>query len=63
MTVKSADTKSGRRHTLELSTLEAVFFLQADTETVKDDWIGAVGRAIVKSSGTFTGESDGETDD
>jgi hypothetical protein len=32
--------------------------MYADSEKEKDEWIGAIGRAIVQSSRTFTTEND-----
>jgi len=39
-TVKSADWKSKKRHSFEISTPEITYLLYADTESEKDDWIG-----------------------
>lgn len=52
-TVKSADLKSKKRHSLEISTPETCYLLYADTESEKDDWIGRVGKAIVRCSRTY----------
>lgn len=52
-TVKSADLKSKKRHSFEISTPETTFLLYADTEQEKDDWIGRVGKAIVRCSSTY----------
>mmetsp|Transcript_16257 Transcript_16257/g.45068 ORF Transcript_16257/g.45068 Transcript_16257/m.45068 type:complete len:204 (-) Transcript_16257:293-904(-) len=52
-TVKSADLKSKKRHSFEISTPEFTFLLYADTEQEKDDWIGRVGKAIVRCSSTY----------
>lgn len=52
-TVKSADLKSKRPHSFEISTHETCFLLFADTEAEKDDWIGRVGKAIVRCSRTY----------
>jgi len=52
-TVKSADLKSKKRHSFEISTPETTYLLYADTETEKDDWIGRVGKAIVRCSRTY----------
>ena len=57
-TVKSADIKSGKQHSFEISTHEHMYFMYADSEKEKDDWIGSVGRAIVRSSGTFLSQKD-----
>mmetsp|Transcript_22517 Transcript_22517/g.31755 ORF Transcript_22517/g.31755 Transcript_22517/m.31755 type:complete len:166 (+) Transcript_22517:149-646(+) len=52
-TVKSADLKSSKRFSFEISTPETTYLLFADNEKEKDDWIGSVGRSIVRCSGTF----------
>lgn len=62
MTVKSAELKAQKRNALEVSTPETTFLMYADSEKEKDDWIGAVGRAIVKSSTTYT-QDDRDADD
>lgn len=57
------------RHCFEVATPDATFFMYADTEKQKDEWIGAIGRAIVKFSGAFTeayadeSSSDDDSDD
>ena len=65
MTVKSAEFKARRRHALEVSTQDTTYLMCADTEKEKDDWIGAIGRAIVRCSATFTNDDgmDGASDD
>lgn len=64
MTVKSAELKAQKRNALEVSTPDTTFLMFADTEKEKDDWIGAVGRAIVRSSTTYTQEvGEGDSDD
>ena len=52
-TVKSADLKSQKRHSFEISTPDTTYLLYADTEALKDDWIGRVGKAIVRCSRTY----------
>ena len=54
MTVKSAEIKAKKRNALEVSTHDTTFLMFADTEKDKDDWIGAIGRAIVRCSSTYT---------
>jgi len=58
MTVKSAELKAGKRNAIEVSTADTTFYMFADTEKEKDEWIGAIGRAIVQASATFTTEDD-----
>ena len=62
MTVKSAELKAGKKNAIEVSTKEQTFYMFADTEKEKDEWIGAIGKSIVQSSGTFT-KDDGKEDD
>lgn len=52
-TVKSADLKAHKKHSFEISTPETTYLLYADDEKTKDDWIGSVGRAIVRCSSTY----------
>jgi hypothetical protein len=58
-TVKSADLKSKMRHSFEVSTPEITYLLYADTEQEKDDWIGRVGKAIVRCSSTYYNNATG----
>ncbi|KAG5192036.1 hypothetical protein JKP88DRAFT_230679 [Tribonema minus] len=63
MTVKSAEQKTHKRNALEVSTQDTTFFMFAGTEKEKDDWIGAIGRAIVQSSSTYQNEeASGDSD-
>jgi hypothetical protein len=48
--------KAGKKNAIEVATADTVYFMYADTEKEKDEWIGAIGRAIVQSSATFTNE-------
>ena len=49
----------------DASTPETTFLMFADSEMEKDDWIGAIGRAIVRCSSTYTNDDgdDGEGSD
>ena len=51
--MKSADIKSRKEYSFEISTVDRTYLLYADNEKEKDDWIGAVGKSIVRSSKTF----------
>ena len=62
MTVKSAELKAQKRNALEVSTPDTTFLMYADDEKQKDDWIGAIGRAIVRCSSTYTND-DGMDDE
>lgn len=44
LTVKSAEEKTDKRHSFEVATPEATFYMFADSEKEKDEWIGAIGR-------------------
>lgn len=60
--MKSADVKSRKKFSFEISTSERMYLLYADNEKEKDDWIGAVGKSIVRSSKTFLdGEKGGKS--
>lgn len=61
-TVKSADIKSQKKNSFEISTNEMTFLMFADDEKSKDDWIGNVGRAIVRASGTYLQKNEVEDD-
>ena len=58
-TVKSADLKARKRNSFEISTPETTYLLYADTEQEKDDWIGRVGKAIVRCSSTYYSQGGG----
>ena len=57
-----AELKAQKRNALEVSTPDTTFLMYADSEKEKDDWIGAIGRAIVRCSSTYTNE-DGMDDE
>ena len=59
-TVKSADIKSRKRNSFEISTPTFTYLLYADSEKEKDDWIGNVGKSIVRCSATFLQKKDVE---
>jgi hypothetical protein len=68
LTVKSAEEKTGKGHSFEVATPDQVYFLFADSDTEKDEWIGAIGKAIVRYSNSYTpddgaDDSDEEDDD
>ena len=50
LTVKSADDKINKPHCFEVSTRSKTYYMYANTENEKDEWIGAIGRAIVRNS-------------
>jgi hypothetical protein len=45
LTVKSAEDKTGKPHAFEIATPDKVFFLFADSDVEKDEWIGKIGKA------------------
>lgn len=55
MTVKSAELKAGKKNAIEVSTKDMTYYMYADSEKEKDEWIGAIGRSIVQSSATYVG--------
>ncbi|OQS02579.1 ubiquitin family protein [Thraustotheca clavata] len=56
LTVKSAEEKTNKRFCFEVATPESTYYMHAESERQKDEWIGAIGRAIVKFSSSFTGD-------
>ncbi len=63
-TVKSAEIKANKKYAFEVSTQDTTFYMYADSEKDKDEWIGAIGRSIVQSSKTFQKDTkdDSESD-
>jgi len=41
--VKSAELKAGKKNAIEVSTADTVYYMFADSEKEKDEWIGAIG--------------------
>ncbi|GMH81905.1 hypothetical protein TrVE_jg6509 [Triparma verrucosa] len=62
-TVKSAELKAQKRNALEVSTPLTTFLMYADTEKEKDDWIGGIGKAIVRCSSTFHDDGEYESEE
>jgi hypothetical protein len=62
LSVKSADNVTKKPHSFEIKTPTESFFLFADKEKSKDEWIGAISRAIVRSSAAYTNEEDSDED-
>jgi hypothetical protein len=50
LTVKSAEDKTGKANSFEIATPDKVFFMFADSDLEKDEWIGKIGKAIVDNS-------------
>lgn len=63
LTVKSAEDKTGKPHSFEVATPEQTYYMYADEETAKDEWIGAIGKAIVRYSRSYRPEEADDDDD
>lgn len=50
LSIKGAEDIINKPHAFEVSTTESSMFFIADSDKEKEDWINAVGRAIVKHS-------------
>ena len=50
LSIKGAEDTINKPHALEISTADSSMYFIADTEKDKEDWINAVGRAIVRHS-------------
>eukprot|EP00753_Platysulcus_tardus_P008217 PLAT15819.1.p1 GENE.PLAT15819.1~~PLAT15819.1.p1 ORF type:complete len:129 (+),score=42.09 PLAT15819.1:38-388(+) len=60
LTVKSADVKTRKKHSFEVATPVATYYMYAESEKEKDEWIGAIGRAIVRFSPAFKSDMEDE---
>merc|ERR1712216_1015315 len=58
LSIKGAEDIIHKSHAFELSTTEDIMFFLADSDKEKEDWINAVGRAIVRHSNSMM-EDDG----
>lgn len=64
--MQSAEALTKKRNSLEVILKKERFLLMASTEADKDEWIGQIGRALVKNSGMFIddqGKNEYEEDD
>ncbi|GBF91699.1 hypothetical protein Rsub_04003 [Raphidocelis subcapitata] len=50
LSIKGAEDTINKPHAFEISTVDDNMFFIADSDKEKEDWINAVGRAIVKHS-------------
>lgn len=50
LSIKGAEDTINKPHAFEISTSDANMFFIADSDKEKEDWINAVGRAIVRHS-------------
>jgi hypothetical protein len=57
-----AEEKCGKAHSFEVATPEHTFYMFADDEAAKDEWIGAIGKAIVRYSRSYRPEDDADDD-
>ena len=53
LSIKGAEDIIHKSHAFELSTTEDIMFFLADSDKEKEDWINAVGRAIVRHSNSM----------
>ena len=50
LSIKGAEEVINKPHAFEISTTDSNMFFVADSDKEKEDWINAVGRAIVRHS-------------
>jgi len=50
LSVRSADDAAKRPHAFEVATADETFFFAAESAAQRDEWVGALGRAIVMGS-------------
>ena len=60
---QSADSKSRKKNALEIILKKEEFSMYAATEREKDEWVGQIGKAIVKHSGMYVDEDDGDDEE
>lgn len=60
LSIKGAEDTINKPHSFELSTTTDNMFFIADTEKEKEDWINAVGRAIVRHSKSLLENDQGD---
>lgn len=56
LSVKGAEDAIHRSFAFELSTADSVMYFVADSDKEKEDWINAIGRAIVRHSASLQEE-------
>jgi hypothetical protein len=59
LSIKGAEDTINKPHAFEISTTDDNMFFIADSDKEKEDWINAVGRAIVKHSRRWGGRGGG----
>eukprot|EP00808_Paulinella_micropora_P007860 g59140.t1 len=60
--VKSSEDYTNRTHSFDVYSADMVFSMVASSETEKEDWIRAIGRAIVISRTKSWQDDDGDAD-
>lgn len=63
VTVKSAEHKAQKRNAFEVTLKSDHFLMYAMTDKEKDEWIGRIGKAIVKHSSMYVQEHAAATQD
>lgn len=58
VSVKSADLFTKKPHSFEVKTPDSIYYMYAEKEKTKDEWIGAISRAIVRYSSAYTNDDD-----
>jgi len=60
LSIKGAEDRVNKAHAFEISTVEESMFFIADSDKEKEDWINAVGRAIVRHSKSLLDTDQGD---
>lgn len=55
--IKSAEEMTNQPNCFEIVTPETTYYMYANSEKEKEEWIGAIGRAIVRYSSAFVNEA------
>lgn len=63
LSIKGAEDAVNHAHAFEISTADASMYFIADSEKEKEDWINAVGRAIVRHSRSMLDRDQVDYDD
>ena len=58
--LQSAEIKAKKKNAMEIVLKANTFYLIAKNDREKDDWIGQIGKAIVKYSSMYISDEDGE---
>ncbi|KAK9811317.1 hypothetical protein WJX72_001679 [[Myrmecia] bisecta] len=60
LSIKGAEDAINKPHAFEISTQQTSMYFIADTDKEKEDWINAVGRAIVRESKSLLENDQGD---